>query len=73
LDRSQVATLSLCNWIEQGRNLIITGSTGAGKTWLGCAFGNNACRHGHTVLFQRLPLLLEELPSPTVTAVSGNG
>lgn len=41
--------------------MIITGPTGSGKTWLACAFGNQACRHGKTVLFQRLSLLLEEL------------
>jgi DNA replication protein DnaC len=41
--------------------LIITGPTGGGKTWLGCALGNQACRQGLTVMFQRLPLLLEDL------------
>lgn len=41
--------------------MIVTGPTGGGKTWLGCALGNQACRQGLTVLFHRLPLLLEEL------------
>ena len=61
LDRSLVASLSLCNWIRHGMNLVITGPTGSGKTWLQCAFGNQACRQGMTVNFQRLPLLLEDL------------
>lgn len=61
LDRSEMASLALCNWIRHGLNLIITGSTGSGKTWLGCALGNQACRQGLSVTFQRLPLLLEEL------------
>lgn len=61
LDKSQIATLTSCQWISNGLNLIVTGPTGSGKTWLTCAFGNQACRHGKTVLFQRLPLLLEEL------------
>lgn len=61
LDRSEIASLALCDWIKNGINLIITGPTGGGKTWLGCALGNRACRLGLTVLFQRLPLLLEDL------------
>jgi DNA replication protein DnaC len=61
LDRSDMASLALCNWITHGMNMIITGPTGGGKTWLGCALGNQACRLGLTVTFQRLPLLLEEL------------
>lgn len=61
LDKSQMASLVGCQWIEKGLNLILTGPTGSGKTWLACALGNQACRQGKTVLFQRLPLLLEEL------------
>lgn len=61
LERSEMASLSICNWIRHGINVIITGPTGGGKTWLGCALGNQACRQGLTVTFQRLPLLLEEL------------
>lgn len=61
LDRSEMASLTLCNWIRHGINMIVTGPTGGGKTWLGCALGNQACRQGLTVTFQRLPLLLEEL------------
>lgn len=61
LDKSEMASLSLCNWITHGANLIITGPAGGGKTWIGCALGNQACRHGMSVMFQRLPLLLEDL------------
>lgn len=61
LVRSEVATLVLCTWVEKRLNLLLTGPTGCGKTWLACAFGNQTCRQGKTVLFQRLPLLLEEL------------
>ncbi len=61
LDKSQMASLVTCQWIDKGVNLILTGLTGSGKSWLACAFGNQACRQGKTVLFQRLPLLLEEL------------
>ena len=61
LVKSELATLTQCDWIDRGINLIITGSTGIGKTWMACAFGNQACRLGKTVLFHRLSLLLEEL------------
>ncbi|MGH8128529.1 MAG: IS21-like element helper ATPase IstB [Gammaproteobacteria bacterium] len=61
LDRSQMASLAMLEWVPQGLNLIFTGPTGSGKTWLACAFGNHACRKGFTVSFQRLALLLEEL------------
>ena len=61
LDKSMMASLLTCQWIERGLNMILTGPTGCGKTWLACAFGNQACRIGKTVLFHRLPLLLEDL------------
>lgn len=61
LDKSEMASLTLGNWIRHGANLIITGPAGCGKTWLGCALGNQACRQGLSVMFQRLPLLLEDL------------
>lgn len=61
LDRSEIASLAHCNWISHGLNLIVTGPTGGGKTWMACALGNQACRLGLSVNFQRLPLLLEEL------------
>jgi DNA replication protein DnaC len=61
LDKTTVANLISSDWVSKGFNLIITGPTGTGKTWLGCAFGNHACRKGYTVQFCRLPLLLEEL------------
>lgn len=61
LDKTTVLNLISSDWVTNGFNIIITGPTGTGKTWLGCAFGNQACRKGHTVQFHRLPLLLEEL------------
>lgn len=61
LDRAEIASLALGHWIQHGINLIVTGPTGGGKTWLACALGNQACRQGISVSFQRLPLLLEDL------------
>lgn len=46
LDRSVIMGLADCDWLRRRQNLIITGATGTGKTWLACAFGNQACRLG---------------------------
>lgn len=61
MDRAEIASLALCVWIQQRHNLIVTGPTGSGKTWMACALGTQACRLGMSVSFQRLPLLLEDL------------
>ena len=50
-----------CHWIKEAFNLLLTGPTGTGKSWLGCALGQQACRKGLSVLYIRFPLLLEKL------------
>lgn len=61
LDQPLMAQLSSCQWIGQHQNLVLTGATGCGKTWLACAFGNAACRQGLSVAYVRTPRLFEEL------------
>jgi len=61
LDRGLVADLLTCGWIERQQNALITGPTGTGKTWLACALGTQAARHGHSVLYRRTGRLLEEM------------
>lgn len=61
LDRAMVAQLGSCQWIRAHQNLILTGATGCGKTWLACALGNAACRQGLSVAYVRTPRLFEEL------------
>ncbi len=62
LDKSLMARLATCQWVRERHNVLITGPTGIGKTWLGCALGHKACREGLTVLYLRLPRFLPELP-----------
>ena len=61
LDKANFAQLAACQWIRHQQNLVITGATGCGKTWLSCALGNAACRQGLSVVYARMPRLFEEL------------
>ena len=51
LDKALIADLSTCQWIDKRQNLVITGATGTGKSWLACAFGKQACRYGYPAIF----------------------
>lgn len=62
LDKSLVLDLAQCQWIKRHLNLLITGPTGVGKTWVACALAQKACREGFTSLYLRLPRLLQTLP-----------
>lgn len=62
LDKSLILDLGQCQWIKQHLNLLITGPTGVGKTWIACALAQKACREGYNALYLRLPRLLQELP-----------
>ncbi len=66
LDRAVVRRLLAGDWVRAHQNVLITGPTGAGKTYLACALANAACRQGHTALYQRLPRLFDELASARV-------
>lgn len=61
LSRDQIMTLSRGDWIKHKQNIIITGPTGAGKTYIACALVNSACKDGVSSYYIRLPLLLKEL------------
>ena len=61
LEKSAVRELSTTRWIEARRNVLITGPTGIGKSYLSCALGNLAARGGFTVLYHRAPRLFELL------------
>lgn len=61
VDRRAVMSLALGDWIRGGHSVLITGPTGAGKSWLGCALAQYACRQGRSAAYQRVPRLSEEL------------
>ncbi len=61
LDRNLIASLADCDWVRHARTVLLTGSTGTGKTWLSCALAQQAARSGLTVLYTRTTRLMQEL------------
>lgn len=62
LDRAHILSLAQASWVERHQNLIITGATGCGKSYLACALAHAAIhREEQTALYFRVPRLLEEL------------
>ena len=61
MDKSVILRLANCEWIKSAQNIIITGPTGVGKTYLCCALANRACRMGFSAFYIRIPKLFQEL------------
>ena len=61
LDRRQILALAQGDWIRAREQIILTGQTGTGKTWLACAFGHQAARLDHSVSYVRMPRLFEDM------------
>jgi DNA replication protein DnaC len=56
----RLSELASCSWVSRHRNVIITGPTGTGKSFLACALANCACRAGHTAIYRRASRLFDE-------------
>jgi DNA replication protein DnaC len=61
LDKAVVRQLATGRWIREKHNVVITGPTGVGKTYLACALAQRACRLGYRALYRRAPRLFDEL------------
>jgi len=69
LKRSMIDQLSACDWVRYHQNVIVTGSTGTGKTYLACALAHKACREGYRSLYFYGPKLFRAL---TLAHADGN-
>jgi len=61
IDRAVFARLVAGDWIDRHENVLVTGATGLGKSWIACALGHKACRDKRSVLYHRVPRLFEAL------------
>ncbi len=61
LDKAQLRQLVGGTWIHEHLNIVLSGATGVGKSYIACALGHDACRKGHRVLYRRVPRLFDEL------------
>jgi len=61
LERSLVRSLGACAWVREHQNVVVTGATGTGKTYVACALAQQACRKGFRALYRRASRLTDEL------------
>ena len=61
LDRAVVRQLATCRWVRESQQVLISGATGTGKTYVACALAHQACRNGYRAIYRRAPRLFHEL------------
>lgn len=61
IKKAEIRTLAQGEWLRLHQNVLLTGSTGCGKTYLACALGHYHCQQGHSVYYFRLKELLERM------------
>jgi DNA replication protein DnaC len=67
LDRTLLSQLALCEWVSKGLNILISGRTGVGKSYVACALAHKACLKGHTAIYFRAPRFFQELTVARLT------
>ena len=66
LSKAVMLDLAMSRWVTSKQNVILTGKTGVGKSYLACALANKACRDGFTVAYRRSSRLFDELAQARV-------
>ncbi len=61
IDKSKVAQILSCQWLEKNQNVIIDGPTGIGKTFLACAIGYQICKNDHSVMYLKFANLINDI------------
>jgi len=61
LDKAVIRGLASCAWVQEHHNVVITGPTGVGKTYIACALAQQACRKGYRVLYRRVTRIFDEI------------
>jgi DNA replication protein DnaC len=61
LDKGVVRQLASCRWVHEHQNVIVSGATGVGKTYIVCALAQQACRRGYRAIYRRASRLFDEL------------
>jgi DNA replication protein DnaC len=61
LDKAVIRQLATCRWVTEHHNVLITGMTGTGKTFVSCALAQQACRQGYRAIYRRASRLFDEL------------
>jgi DNA replication protein DnaC len=72
IEKSVLINLTSCNWIRNHQNVLISGPTGVGKTFLACALAQKACREGFRTLYLRMPQFFYQIALARADGTYGN-
>ena len=61
LDKAVIRQLATCRWIDEHQQVLVTGATGTGKSFIACALANQACRRGYRAYYRRASRLFDDL------------
>jgi DNA replication protein DnaC len=61
LDKAVIRQLATCRWIDEHQQVLITGATGTGKSFVACALAEHACRRGYRAYYRRASRLFDDL------------